>query len=260
MHYFVSDIHLGSGDAAEQRRVERRFLDFLSQIEADAKTLFLVGDIFDFWFEYNEVVPKGFVRVLGRLAELSDMGVRVVMLTGNHDMWVGNYLTKECGIELYTKPQHISLAGKELFVAHGDNMNIAGQPVLQLMNKMFRSKVLRKVVSWLIHPNLFLRFGKWWSGKSRKSHSKPRKSQGVKPVSVEMLSYLTDYARKHHSKDDRASLYIFGHMHIAHRTEIEDGVEVVYLSHWAGKKATYAVMDSAKNVELKEFSIDETIS
>ena len=98
MHYFVSDIHLGSGDAVEQRRVERDFLDFLTMIEADAESLFLVGDIFDFWFEYKEVVPKGFVRVLGRLAELSDKGVRVVMLTGNHDMWVGDYLTEAANL------------------------------------------------------------------------------------------------------------------------------------------------------------------
>ena len=118
MHYFVSDIHLGSGDAAEQRRVERNFLNFLTKIEDSAETLFLVGDIFDFWFEYKRVVPKGFVRVLGRLAELSDRGVRIVMLTGNHDMWVGDYLTQECGIELYTTPQIFSLAGKTLFVAH----------------------------------------------------------------------------------------------------------------------------------------------
>ena len=118
MHYFVSDIHLGSGDVAEQRGVERAFLDFLKKIESDAETLFLVGDIFDFWFEYKRVVPKGFVRVLGRLAELSDKGVRVVMLTGNHDMWVGDYLTEECGIELYTTPQTFSVAGKTILLAY----------------------------------------------------------------------------------------------------------------------------------------------
>ena len=104
MHYFVSDIHLGAGTLAEQHNVERRFLDFLKQIEGNAETLFLVGDIFDFWFEYREVVPKGFTRVLGRLSELADKGLRIVMFTGNHDMWVGDYLSKECGVELYTSP------------------------------------------------------------------------------------------------------------------------------------------------------------
>ena len=240
MHYFVSDIHLGSGDAAEQRRVERRFLDFLSQIEADAKTLFLVGDIFDFWFEYNEVVPKGFVRVLGRLAELSDKGVRVVMLTGNHDMWVGNYLTKECGIELYTKPQHISLAGKELFVAHGDNMNIAGQPVLQLMNKMFRSKVLRKVVSWLIHPNLFLRFGKWWSGKSRKSH-------GVEQ-SATVLQPLIDFAVEY-GKEQKVDYFVFGHMH--YPADVATEQRILFMGDWHSQP-NYLALDNEGKIELKK--------
>ena len=140
MHYFVSDIHLGSGSLTEQRRVEQAFLNFLTKIEGDAETLILAGDIFDFWFEYKEVAPKGFVRVLGRLAELSDKGVRVVMFTGNHDMWIGNYLAQECGIELYTSPQTLTIGGKRLFVAHGDNMNIQGQPMLQFMrtrNKKF---------------------------------------------------------------------------------------------------------------------------
>ena len=155
MHYFVSDIHLGAGDAATQKRVEGQFLDFLKQIETDAETLFLVGDIFDFWFEYKRVVPQGFVRVLGRLAELSDKGVRIVMLTGNHDMWVGDYLSRECGIELYTKPQRVALAGKELFVAHGDNMNINGQPMLRFMNAMFRSSALRTLAAWFVHPDVF---------------------------------------------------------------------------------------------------------
>ena len=143
MHYFVSDIHLGSGDAAEQLRVERNFLDFLKMVEKDAETLFLVGDIFDFWFEYKEVVPKGFVRVLGRLAELSDRGVRVIMLTGNHDMWVGDYLARECGISLYTEPRTFSLSGKEVFVAHGDNMNIKGNLILKLMN------ITRMKLNWI---------------------------------------------------------------------------------------------------------------
>ena len=242
MHYFVSDIHLGSGDAAEQQRVEREFLDFLSQIEADAKTLFLVGDIFDFWFEYNEVVPKGFVRVLGRLAELCDKGVRVVMFTGNHDMWVGDYLSKECGVTLYTEPQNISLAGKELFVAHGDNMNIKGKPILRLMNKMFRSKVLRKVASWLIHPDLFMRFGKWWSGKSRKSHGADYGS--------EVLDSLIDYAMKYGSQH-KVDYFIFGHMHYA--ADVATTERVLFMGDWH-RQPSYIALDDNGEIELKLYN------
>ena len=239
MHYFISDVHLGSGNMAEQRRVERLFLDFLSDIEKDVETLFLVGDIFDFWFEYKEVVPKGFVRVLGRLAELSDKGVRVVMLTGNHDMWVGDYLTEECGIELYTTPQRFNIAGKELFVAHGDNMNIKGNPILRLMNKMFRSERLRKSVSWLIHPNHFVRFGKWWSGKSRKSHGAAQ--------SIRVLQPLIDFAAEY-ALTQEVDYFVFGHMHYA--ADLSAGQGVVFMGDWH-TAANYIALDNNGKIELK---------
>ena len=237
MHYFVSDIHLGSGDVATQRRVERTFLDLLDKVAADGESLFLVGDIFDFWFEYKRVVPKGFVRVLGRLAELCDKGVRVVMLTGNHDMWVGDYLTKECGIELYTTPQTFTLAGKRLFVAHGDNMNIGGKPLLRAMNAMFRSKVLRKVASWLIHPDLFLRFGQWWSGKSRKSH-------GVQSASV--LNPLIEYAADH-SKSHSVDYYIFGHLHFV--ADVKEPTRALFMGDWH-TQPSYIALDNSGKIEL----------
>ena len=239
MHYFVSDIHLGSGDRVEQRRVERLFLDFLSKIEGDAESLFLVGDIFDFWFEYREVVPKGFVRVLGRLAELSDKGVRVVMLTGNHDMWVGKYLAEECGIELYTKPQTFSLVGKTLFVAHGDNMNIKGMPVLRLMNAMFRSKSLRWFVSTFIHPNCFMRVGKWWSGKSRKSHNSD--------YGPEVLDYLVDYAIKYGHKHD-VDYFIFGHMHYAN--DVKTNERMLFMGDWH-TQPSYIALDDNGEIKLE---------
>ena len=244
MHYFVSDIHLGSGDVATQRRVERTFLDFLDKVAADGESLFLVGDIFDFWFEYKRVVPKGFVRVLGRLAELCDRGVRVVMLTGNHDMWVGNYLTEECGIELYTTPQTFTLAGKRLFVAHGDNMNIGGKPLLRAMNAMFRSKVLRKVASWLIHPDLFMRFGQWWSGKSRKSHAKDH-------ITPKSLDFLLDYARDYKKEHPSTDYIIFGHMHYPYDYSTKD-LRVTFLSNW-DDEVQYAALDREGNLSLKTF-------
>ena len=240
MHYFVSDIHLGSGENAEQKRVERHFLDFLKQIENDAETLFLVGDIFDFWFEYKEVVPKGFVRVLGRLAELSDRGVRIVMLTGNHDMWVGNYLTEECGIELYTKPQTFTVAGKEIFVAHGDNMNINGKPILQLMNKMFRSEGLRWFASTLIHPNCFMRFGKWWSGKSRKSHGEVPSAQVLNPL----IDYAVEYGKSH-----KIDYYVFGHLHLT--ADIAGAQRILFMGDWHNQP-NYIALDNDGKIELKK--------
>ena len=238
MHYFVSDIHLGSGNREEQKRVERAFLDFLDTIEKDAESLLLLGDIFDFWFEYKEVVPKGFVRVLGRLAELSDKGVRIVMLTGNHDMWVGDYLTEECGIEIHTTPQEISLCGKRLFIAHGDNMNIQDQPTLRLMNTIFRSRGLRKVASWLIHPDLFLRFGKWWSGKSRKSHGEVQSARVLNPL----IDYAIEYGKEH-----KIDYYIFGHLHFA--ADIAGAEHILFLGDWH-TQPSYISLDNNGEIKL----------
>lgn len=240
MHYFVSDIHLGSGDVAEQRRVERTFLDFLAKIEADAESLYLVGDIFDFWFEYKEVVPKGFVRVLGRLAELSDKGVKIVMLTGNHDMWVGNYLTEECGIELYTEPQTFTIAGKTIFVAHGDNMNIKGKPILRLMNAMFRSNWLRKSSARIIHPDNFIRFGKWWSGKSRKSHGGSKDIKVLQPL----INYAVEYGQEHN-----VDYFIFGHLHYA--ADIQNNERILFMGDWH-TQPSYVALDNNGEIELKK--------
>ena len=253
MIYFASDIHLGAGTAEEAKRTERAFCRWLDMVAVDATEIYLLGDIFDFWFEHKRVAPKGFVRVLGRLAELTDRGVKVVLFTGNHDMWCRDYLTSECGIEVYKHPRVMEVGGKVMHIAHGDNMNVGNQPLLKAMNTMFRSTTLRWLFSWFVHPDVALKFGRWWSGKSRKSH-------GGEPISVDMLGYLTEYARKHHKEDGRANSYIFGHMHLAHSTTIEDGVEVLFLGDWSGSNAVYGVMDNTGNVKLKSFSIDETIS
>ena len=243
MHYFVSDIHLGAGDKATQRVVEDRFLNFLKQIEGDVESLYLVGDVFDFWFEYKRVVPQGFVRVLGRLAELSDRGIKVVLITGNHDMWVGDYLTRECGVEIYTKPQSVTLAGKELFVAHGDNMNIKGQPMLRLMNAMFRSKMLRKVVSWFVHPDLLVRFGKWWSGKSRKSHAGYQLSEKtLEPL----VRYAAEYGKTHN-----VDYFIFGHLH--YPSDVKGEQRVLFMGDWHSSPS-YLALDNDGNIKLEKLT------
>lgn len=252
MIYFVSDIHLGAGSRAEAMATEHAFCRWLDMVAADATEIYLLGDIFDFWFEHRRVVPKGFVRVLGRLAELTDRGVRVVLFTGNHDMWSREYLEEECGMEIYYRPEVMEICGRNIHVAHGDNINIGNKPLLRAMNAMFRSGALRWMFSWLIHPDLALKFGAWWSGKSRKSH-------GSEPITVDMLGYLVDYAREHKAHNANVELYIFGHMHLAHRVAIEDA-EVLFLSDWSGTKAVYGAMTDDGKVELRDFEIYETIS
>lgn len=252
MIYFVSDIHLGAGSDAEARRTERAFCCWLDYVAKDAEAIYLLGDVFDFWFEYHRVVPKGFVRVLSRLAELSDRGVQIVLYTGNHDMWCYDYLTRECGIRIEYKPRVELIYGKAVHLAHGDNMNIHGDTTLRIMNAFFRSRVARLLFSWLVHPDLALKFGQWWSGKSRKSH-------GGDNITTEHLDFLKDYARCHYAEHGDTYAYIFGHMHLPHAC-VDGDFRALFLSDWSHDVATYASMSLDATLELKTFNIDETVS
>lgn len=245
MYYFASDVHLGAGDEQMRRRTEQRFVAWLDMVQADAEGIFLVGDIFDFWFEYNRVIPKGFVRTLGKLAEITDKGIKVVLITGNHDMWMSDYLQKECGVEVSLVAQEVELYGKRMLVAHGDNTNIKGQPLLRLMNATFRSRLARRLFSWLVHPDLALKFGLWWSGKSRKSHTK-------ESVSAESLQFLIDYAEEY-NKENRVDYIIFGHMHYPYRYQTPS-LRVLFLSAWEDD-VEYAALDRDGNIELKTFPL-----
>lgn len=252
MIYFASDIHLGAGDERSARETERLFVAWLDRAAQDAEAIFLVGDVFDFWFEYRRVVPKGFVRTLGKLSELTDRGIRVVFFTGNHDMWVTDYLTRECGLEIHTSPQLMTLAGKKVFIAHGDNMKIDNQPMLKLLNRVFRSRLLRRIFSWGVHPDLALKFGRWWSGKSRKSHNtadrKAAESGAGGGFDASLTEPLIDYARSYASAHE-VDHFVFGHMHFA-RDYHEDGLHVVNLGCWE-KNPAYAVLDAAGEMTLK---------
>lgn len=241
MYYFASDVHLGGGDAAESRRVERRFTAWLEAVSADAEAVFLLGDIFDFWFEYRRVVPKGCVRTLAKIAELSERGVRVVMLTGNHDMWVYDYLQRECGVEIYTHPVVMDIAGRKIFLAHGDNMKIDGRPLLKLMNGTFRSKTARFLFSWLVHPDLAVGFGRWWSGRSRKAH-------GAAATDTRMLDPLTEYAAEL-GREQGVECCIFGHFHLPEERMAGD-TRVIFLGDWSGVP-TYATMTPDGDITLK---------
>ena len=245
MDYCASDIHLGAGDEAFARETERRFVAWLDEAAQDAEAIFLVGDVFDFWFEYGRVVPKGFVRTLGKLAELTDRGIRVVFFTGNHDMWVTDYLTRECGVEIRTFPEVLLLGGQRVFVAHGDNMRIEHQPLLRLMNRIFRSRTLRWLFSWGVHPDLAVKFGRWWSGKSRKAHGA---AENLGPsVTEPLIAYARDYAATH-----EVDHFVFGHMHYA-RDYRDDALHVVCLGCWEANPAV-AVLDAQGAMTLKRLS------
>ena len=245
--YFVSDVHLGGGDLPEARLVERRFLAWLDAVAPDAEAICLVGDIFDFWFEYRRVVPKGFVRVLGKLADLSDRGVRVIFFPGNHDMWTGDYFARECGFEVQRAPEVLTFCGQRIFIAHGDNLNIRRQPMLKLLNHIFRSRALRWFFSRAVHPDSFLRFGQWWSGRSRKAH----RCGGSPDIAwtEPLIAFARSFLAAH--PDSPVDHFVFGHMHVAR--DFRDGtLHTLHLGCWESAP-TYAVLDSDGSLTLKSF-------
>lgn len=245
MYYFVSDIHLGGGSAEESKTTEKQFVEWLDSVGDNAKAIFICGDMFDFWFEYKRVVPKGFVRSLGRIASLTDRGVRVVFMAGNHDQWLRNYLAEECGMEIYTSPHIFDIEGKRVYIAHGDNLNVKRDPMLQLMNNCFRSKWLRVLFSSLVHPDLALKFGQWWSRSSRQKHILT-KFKG-RNFAQDML---VEHAEGIHAREN-TDIHIFGHIHVAVDTTSKSGARVIFTNNWSHAPQC-AVMDSNGDIRLEK--------
>lgn len=240
---FASDIHLGSGDEASARALERRFIAWLDSVGREAEAVVLAGDVFDFWFEVGERIPPGFEATLDKLRELTRRGVEVYFFTGNHDMWLNGYFERACGMEVFTSPQLLTLKGKRVYVAHGDNMNIAGKPLLRLLNLCFRSRGLRKMFQTLVPYPIILRFGRWWSGRSHKS-------KGCRACSDRsVVKPLIDYARRY-AATHQVDHFVFGHMHCPcdHR---EGTLHTVHLGGWE-TGPSYAVLDDSGELTLKQ--------
>lgn len=236
MYYFASDMHLGSGTPEECRAREKQVVDWLDKIAVDAKGIFLVGDVFDFWYEYKRVVPKGFTRLLGKLAELSDRGVEIFFFTGNHDMWQRDYLEKECGIKVVFKVTFFTLAGKKVVVEHGDEIYaraLGGST--RLMNSIFRSRVCRWLFSHLIHPDFALRFGQSWSHGSRKSKDIVLPFAGADDPMVKE-------AERVQAAGEGVDYFVFGHNHCAAEYELQGGGEAFFLGNWF-QNPVYACLD-----------------
>lgn len=249
MYYFVSDTHFGMDGTLRTHDRERLFVRWLDQVSADAKEIFIVGDLFDFWYEFRNVVPKGHTRVLGKIAELTDRGIKVHFFTGNHDMWVWDYLQKECGMSIHRHGEVFSLYDKKVFIAHGDNMYIRKPFWEGMMQRAFRSRFLRWLFRTLVHPDWVVAMGRYWSDKSRKSHVKTHVFCGEK-------EYLVQFARQYQKCLNTVTVdyFVFGHIHCAHKYELEAGVtHTVFLGEWLYRPA-YAVMHPDGHMELRQYS------
>jgi UDP-2,3-diacylglucosamine hydrolase len=246
MYYFASDIHLGLGGGVSALEREKLLVRWLDEVSADAKGIALVGDVFDFWFEWRRVVPRGFSRLLGKLSELTDRGVKISFFTGNHDMWVYGYLQDECGVTVHERPEVFEAYGKKLFVAHGDNLYLRGTKPwrVKLVNSFLYSRCLRWAFATLVHPDVAMRLGLWWSGKSRKAQQVSHRFDGEG-------EYLIQYAREY-CRCVNVDYFIFGHLHTPVDYDMGDGRRAVVLGEWL-HRPSYAVFGPDGKIELKNY-------
>ncbi|GAB3935029.1 UDP-2,3-diacylglucosamine diphosphatase [Larkinella terrae] len=232
--YFASDFHLGSPTPAASRERERRIIRWLDMIRADAEAIFLVGDIFDFWFEYRQVIPKGFSRLQGKLAELSDAGVKLALFPGNHDMWMADYFTEEMGIPVYRLPKSYQIGDKYFLVAHGDGLG-PGDFTYKQLKKVFENGFARWLFRWL-HPDIGLFFGNGWSHKRKVDKNyMPDTYRGDED------EWLWHYARSIESQQHH-DYYIFGHRHLLLDLKVTENSRYLNLGEWINLN-TYARFD-----------------
>ncbi len=243
MYYFASDVHLGLSVGNDPAERERLFVRWLDEIAPDADAIFLVGDIFDFWYEYRHVVPKGFTRLLGKLSELSDRGIPVHLFAGNHDMWAFRYLHDECGITLHAGPYEIfELYGRRVLIGHGD---VLGQrPCSQRwLSRIFRSRWIQGLY-YLIHPDLSMSFGQGWSHSNRTSRPIAHTFRGEKEP-------IVGFAREmlHRQPID---LFVCGHIHCAEYYPLDANSAIVFLGEWI-ESPVYGVL-TPDGFQLKPYS------
>ena len=232
--YFASDFHLGMPSPTVSRERERRVIRWLDLISNDAEAIFLVGDVFDFWFEYKHVIPKGFTRLQGKLAELSDAGVAIKLFTGNHDMWMSNYFTEEMGIPVYRLPRSYQIGDKHFLVGHGDGLG-PGDFRYKQLKKIFENGLARWFFRWL-HPDIGVLFGNGWS-RSRKA-AEQHKTDVFRGNEQEWLwQYCKEMEARHHH-----DYYIFGHRHLSLDLKVTENSRYINLGEWITLN-TYARFD-----------------
>ena len=241
--YFSSDNHLGAPNAESSIARERIFISWLNHIQKDVGVLFLLGDLFDFWFEYKTVVPKGFVRVLGKLAELSDQGVEIHFFTGNHDLWVRDYFQKELGFIVHHEPQDFVLNEKKFLIGHGDGLG-PKDIGFKRMKKVFTAPFFKWLYRW-IHPDIGMRIGTYLSLKNKII------SEEEDIVFLgEEKEWLVQYCNKKQAEEKR-DFFVFGHRHLPLNLPIGTDARYINLGDWI-THFTFAEFDG-KLLELKKW-------
>ena len=236
MIYFISDAHLGSLATEHRRTQERRLVRFLDDIKDKAEAIYMLGDMFDFWYEYKHVVPKGYTRFLGKVSELTDSGVEVHYFTGNHDIWAYGYLEKECGVILHRKPTTVELHGKTFYLGHGDGLGSSNRS-FRFIRSVFHNRLCQKLFSWL-HPDIGVKFGLNWAFHSRMKRKDGKEVPYLGEQREPLICYSKEYLKEHPDVD----YFIFGHRHIEIDFMLTKQSRLLVLGEWISL-FTYAVFD-----------------
>mgnify|MGYP002847044964 CR=1 FL=1 len=245
--YFASDLHLGVPTYEKSMVREKHFVKWLDDVKHSAAEIYLLGDLFDFWFEYKKAVPRGYVRLLGKLAEIADSGIPIHLFTGNHDMWIFDYLPQEIGLTLYREPIQKEYNGKSFFIGHGDGLG-PGDHGYKFIKKVFENPLLQWAFARL-HPNFGIGVADYFSRKSRASTGD---SDAV--FLGEEKEWLVVFC-KEILKKQHFDYFVFGHRHLPLEIELEPRSKYLNLGDWI-QYFTYGVFDGEK-MELKEFGKPE---
>ena len=242
--YFASDQHFGAPTLEASKKRETIFLNWLNEIEKDIYILFLLGDLFDFWFEYKEVVPKGFVRILGKLAHFVDRGIQVHYFVGNHDLWMRDYFETELGIPVYHKPKDFIIENTSFFIGHGDGLG-PNDTSYKRMKKLFTNSFAKRLYRGL-HPDIGMRLGHYFSVKNKL----------ISGVEDEVFlgkenEWLAQYAHCKLAQKHR-DFFLFGHRHIPMEIELNSKSKYINLGDWI-THFTYGTFDG-KSFELKKWN------
>ena len=234
--YFLSDAHLGSLAIGHSRQQERRLVRFLDSIKEKAAAIYLLGDMFDFWYEYHHVVPKGYTRFLGKLSELTDMGVEIHFFTGNHDIWAYSYLEKECGVILHKQPLTTEIYGKVFFLAHGDGLGDPNKK-FKILRTIFHNRICQRLFS-MIHPRWGISFGLHWAKKSYLEHKETDTPSYMGEDKEHLVLFTKEYMKTHQDID----YFLYGHRHIELDLMLSRKSRMMILGDWI-TQFTYAMFD-----------------
>lgn len=232
--YFASDFHLGAPNDQESKIREQKIIRWLEQIADEAAAILLVGDIFDFWFEYKQVIPKGFIPFISKISQLRERGIPILFFTGNHDLWMKDYFTSELGIPVYHNPIELRVSGKKFLVGHGDGLG-PGDHTYKLLKKVFTNPFAQWLFRW-IHPDLGIRLAKGWSGHSRISNIAKNENHFLGDD-----EWLWQYCKEVESRIHH-DYYVFGHRHLPLELAVDHSATYYNLGEWV-TQFTYLEFD-----------------